>query len=118
MVKKVDPNVSIELDDDTDLETTTGDGATAATELKAKVKKKITKAVAQGASRTEAVNIIGDIEPVDPDDEDDVKAWMKKLDQKLDKLIDSKSPPPEEPIQDEPVETPPPVTKWYDQRLI
>lgn len=84
-----------------------------------KLEEKVEKKIENSPDPAKAVNIIGDIKKPDPADEDDVKSYFKKIDQKLDQLLNPKKPEPKKEIP-EPETMPKREEKkvaWYDKEL-
>lgn len=83
-----------------------------------KVETAIEQRVENSPDPKKAVNIIGDIAKPDPTDKDEVKAYFKKIDEKLDKLLGGKEEPKKDLKETEiPPPTPAPVP-WYDREYI
>lgn len=52
-----------------------------------KVADKAGRALKKGVPKKTIKNIVGEIEPPNPEDKDDVKSYFKKLDEKIDKVV-------------------------------
>lgn len=88
-----------------------------------KIEERVEKKVEAAPDPSKAVNIIGDIEKPDPSDKEDVKSYFKKIDAKLDQLLNPKKeklenkkdiPEPETmPKHEEPKHVP-----WYEREFI
>lgn len=64
-----------------------GNAGNAPDPLKSKKAKIVKKAIKKGIPKKKAENIINYEDDPEPDDESDVKAWLKRVEDKLDKLL-------------------------------
>ncbi len=88
----------------------------------AKVEEGVERRVENAPDPSKAVNIIGDLKKPDPTDKDEVKAYFKKIDEKLDQLLGNNKKPEEKPPELKEPETMPKKEEkripWYERNLI
>lgn len=118
MAKKVEvetENTEIESENNEELEV-------AQEQVETKVAKKVAKAVKEGASKKQAVNVIGDITPPqDPEDKEDVKEYLKRVESKLDQLLARGTEEESDELEEDEENVGPenlPKVPWYDRPLL